>query len=155
MVDHQRSHQRSRASHNNALVLGASHAGTDDSAGLDRPQGKSGETGGKATPDHTDHPAGHRGGPEPQGRFHILWVGTGYEDTVVIIRSDGPVWSLGFYRGRELPDPNGLLKGNGRLHAAAIIAGRADVESEALRELLLAANEAALQRKRARSTTVC
>lgn len=92
--------------------------------------------------------------PNLKAGFISYGVGEDYEDTVVIIRSDGPVWSLGFYRGRELPDPHGLLKGNGRLHAAAIIAGRADVESEALRDLLLAANEAALRRKRERSTTV-
>ncbi|MGD0819016.1 MAG: hypothetical protein ABR986_11585 [Methanomassiliicoccales archaeon] len=75
-------------------------------------------------------------------------IGDRYEDTVVIIRSDGPIWSLGFYRGRELPDPNRLLSGNGRLHAAVNIAGRADVESEALKTLIIAAYEAALERKK-------
>jgi hypothetical protein len=74
-------------------------------------------------------------------------ISEAYEDTVVIIRSDGPFWSLGFYRGRELPDPKGLLTGNGRLHAAVIIAGRADVESEGLKDLIMAAYEAALRRK--------
>jgi hypothetical protein len=92
--------------------------------------------------------------PNIKAGFVSYAVGDDYEDTVVVIRSDGPVWSLGFYRGRELPDPDGLLKGNGRLHAAAIIAGRADLESEALRALLLAANEAALRRKQDRTSTV-
>jgi hypothetical protein len=77
-------------------------------------------------------------------------LGAEYEDTVVIIRSDGPVWSLGFYRGRELPDPDRLLRGNGRLHAVVNIAGRADVESEALKALLLAAYGKALERKELR-----
>ena len=85
--------------------------------------------------------------PNLKAAFITYAIGDDHEDTVVIIRSDGPVWSLGFYRGRELPDPNGLLTGNGRLHAAVSIAGRADVESEALRTLLMAAYEAALKRK--------
>ena len=88
--------------------------------------------------------------PNIKGAFITYGIGEDYQDTVVVIRSDGPIWSLGFYRGRELPDPNGLLKGNGRLHAVAMIAGRSDVESEALRTLLLAAYDAALERKRAR-----
>lgn len=77
-------------------------------------------------------------------------IGEGYENTVVIIRSDGPVWSLGFYRGRELPDPNQLLSGNGRLHAVVKITGRADVESEGLKTLIQEAYAAALRRKETR-----
>ncbi len=77
-------------------------------------------------------------------------LGPEYEDTVIILRSDGPAWSLGFYRGRELPDPNRLLRGNGRLHAAVSIAGRADVESEALKVLLKEAYRRALERKELR-----
>lgn len=92
--------------------------------------------------------------PNIKAGFISYGVGGEYEDTVVIIRSDGPVWTLGFYRGRELPDPDGLLQGNGRLHAATIIAGRADVESEALRDLLLAAHGAALKRKKDRATAI-
>jgi hypothetical protein len=92
--------------------------------------------------------------PNFKAGFISYGVGADYEDTVVVIRSDGPVWSMGFYRGRDLPDPEGLLKGNGRLHAAAVIAGRADLESGALRDLLLAANRVALERKKNRSTTV-
>ena len=88
--------------------------------------------------------------PNPKGGFITYAIGENSEDTVIVIRSDGPVWSVGFYRGRQLPDPNGLLKGNGRLHAAAIIAGRTDVESEALRTLIESAYDAALRRKEER-----
>jgi hypothetical protein len=88
--------------------------------------------------------------PNLKASFITYAIGDDYEDTVVIIRSDGPAWSVGFYRGRELPDPAGLLGGNGRLHAAVNIAGRADVESEALRTLLMMAHEAALKRKEER-----
>jgi Domain of unknown function (DU1801) len=88
--------------------------------------------------------------PNIKAAFVSYVIGEDHDDTVVLIRSDGPFWSLGFYRGRELPDPNGLLKGNGRVHAAAVIAGRADVESEALRTLLLTAYDAAVKRKEAR-----
>ena len=88
--------------------------------------------------------------PNIKGAFITYAIGDDYEDTVVVMRSDGPVWSLGFYRGRELPDPEGLLQGNGRLHAAAIIAGKADVESEALRALIESAYGTALKRKEER-----
>jgi hypothetical protein len=92
--------------------------------------------------------------PNIKAGFITYGVGEDYEDSVVVIRSDGPFWTLGFYRGRELPDPDGLLQGNGRLHAAAIIAGRADVESDSLRNLVLAAHEAALKRKKERGTAI-
>ena len=88
--------------------------------------------------------------PNLKAAFITYAIGDDYEDTIVIIRSDGPAWSIGFYRGRELPDPEGLLSGNGRLHAAVNIAGRADVESEAFKSLLIAAYEAALKRKEER-----
>jgi len=88
--------------------------------------------------------------PNLKGGFITYAIGDDNEDTVVVIRSDGPIWSIGFNRGRELSDPEGLLKGNGRLHAAAIIAGRADVESGALRALIESAYDAALKRKEAR-----
>jgi hypothetical protein len=91
--------------------------------------------------------------PNLKGAFITYAIGDDYEDTVIVIRSDGPLWSIGFYRGRELPDPEGLLKGNGRLHAAAIIAGRADVESGALRALIESAYDAALKRKEERERT--
>jgi hypothetical protein len=74
-------------------------------------------------------------------------VGEGYKGTVVVLRHSRTGWSIGFYRGRELPDPNGLLAGNGRLHAVVNIAGRADAESDALKTLLRGAYAAAIKRK--------
>jgi len=74
-------------------------------------------------------------------------VGEGYKGTVVVLRHSKAGWTIGFYRGRELPDPDGLLSGNGRSHAVAIIAGRADAESESLKTLLRDAYSAAIRRK--------
>jgi hypothetical protein len=74
-------------------------------------------------------------------------VGEGYKGTVVVLRHSRTGWSIGFYRGRGLPDPNGLLSGNGRSHAVVNIAGRADADSEALKTLLREAFAAAIERK--------
>jgi hypothetical protein len=75
-------------------------------------------------------------------------VGEGYKGTVVVLRHSRTGWSIGFYRGRELPDPSGLLAGNGRVHAVANISGRAEADSEALKALLREAYAAAIRRKR-------
>ena len=77
-------------------------------------------------------------------------VEEGYKGTVVVLRHSRTGWTIGFYRGRELPDPEGLLSGNGRSNAVAIIAGRADAESEALKTLLKEAYSAAMKRKEAK-----
>jgi hypothetical protein len=74
-------------------------------------------------------------------------VGEGYKGTVVVLRHSKAGWTIGFYRGRELPDPDGILSGNGRSHAVAVIAGRADADSESLRTLLKEAYAAAIRRK--------
>jgi hypothetical protein len=74
-------------------------------------------------------------------------VGDGYKGTVVVLRHSKAGWTIGFYRGRELPDPDGILSGNGRSHAVAVIAGRADADSESLRTLLKEAYAAAIRRK--------
>ncbi len=74
-------------------------------------------------------------------------VGEGYKGTVVVLRHSRTGWTIGFYRGRELPDPAGLLTGNGRMHAVVNVAGRADAESEALKALLIEAYAAAIKRK--------
>jgi len=44
--------------------------------------------------------------------------------------------NLGFYYGAELPDPNGLLEGPGKLLRHIKISSEADVARPALRELL-------------------
>ncbi|HEY3421218.1 MAG TPA: hypothetical protein VGK23_11770 [Methanomassiliicoccales archaeon] len=74
-------------------------------------------------------------------------VGEGYKGTVVVLRHSRTGWSIGFYRGRELPDPDGLLTGNGRSHAVVNISGRADAESESLKTLLREAYSAAIRRR--------
>jgi hypothetical protein len=82
-----------------------------------------------------------------KGSFVTYAIGDGHEDLVVIIRSAGQTWTIGFYRGRELPDPQQLLGGAGRLHAAIVVGRRADIESEAMKELLREAYAAAVKRK--------
>jgi hypothetical protein len=74
-------------------------------------------------------------------------VGEGYKGTVVVLRHSRTGWSIGFYRGRELPDPSGLLTGNGRMHAVVNLSGRATADSEPLKTLLKEAYAAAIKRK--------
>ena len=47
--------------------------------------------------------------------------------------------NLGFYYGAELPDPQGLLKGTGKLLRHIKIREAKDIQSPALRRLLVAA----------------
>jgi hypothetical protein len=47
--------------------------------------------------------------------------------------------SLGFNYGAELPDPDGLLEGTGRLFRHVKLASKGDVEANSLRRLLVAA----------------
>jgi hypothetical protein len=70
-------------------------------------------------------------------------IGDRYQDTVVVLRQTREGWSIGFYRGRELPDPEHMLEGQGRAHAMVLVRGR---EMEPLRQLLLSAFEVAVKR---------
>ena len=49
---------------------------------------------------------------------------------------------LGFYKGADLPDPNGLLKGSGKISRYIEIASEKQINSEAIKQLLEKALEA-------------
>jgi hypothetical protein len=91
---------------------------------------------------------------DEKGSLLAYMVGEGYKGTVVVLRHSRTGWAIGFYRGRELPDPNGLLTGNGRMHAVVNLSGRADADSEALKTLLRDAYAAAIKRKEGEQSTM-
>jgi hypothetical protein len=78
----------------------------------------------------------------------IIGYGFGpkYADTICVIMPAKAWVNLGFYRATELPDPDSLLEGTGKLHRHVKLRGEEDVDSPALRKLLLAALDAYKQR---------
>ena len=78
----------------------------------------------------------------------IIGYGFGprYVDLVCIIMPTKAGVNLGFYKATELPDPEGLLEGTGKLHRHVKLKEPGDIESPALKALLKAALEAYKQR---------
>ncbi len=66
------------------------------------------------------------------------WAAT-YKDTICVIMPLKAGVNLGFARGAELPDPEGLLRGTGKRARHVRLSTPADVERPALRALLAAA----------------
>ena len=62
--------------------------------------------------------------------------GTGYKDLVCTILLSKKGVKLGFYKGTELNDPTGLLKGKGKVHRFAEIRSLEDAKNPALRDLI-------------------
>ncbi len=68
--------------------------------------------------------------------------GQKYRDMVCTIIPSRKGLKLGFYRGAELPDPEGLLEGSAKLSRYIQINSDKQLESSALKTLLLEALEA-------------
>jgi hypothetical protein len=79
----------------------------------------------------------------------LLGYGFGpkYADTICVIMLAKAWVTLGIYRATELPDPDHLLEGTGKVHRHVKLKTEKDVESPALRALL----EVALDAYRKRS----
>ncbi|HEX4739064.1 MAG TPA: hypothetical protein VH331_16045 [Allosphingosinicella sp.] len=73
--------------------------------------------------------------------------GPGYKDLVCTLILSKKAVKLGFYRGAELADPDGLLEGQGKVHRYVAVADRGGAEDPRLAELLR--NAAAAYRMRA------
>jgi hypothetical protein len=71
----------------------------------------------------------------------IIGYGFGprYDDSICVLMPTKVGVNVGFYRAVELPDPNGILQGTGKLHRHVKLKSTADVESPALRAMLRAA----------------
>lgn len=71
----------------------------------------------------------------------VIGYGTGskYADLICTIMPQQNWVTLGIYKGADLPDPEGLLEGKGKVHRHVKLKTVADVQSSALRNLLQAA----------------
>ena len=62
--------------------------------------------------------------------------GTGYKDMICTILISKKGIKLGFYKGNELPDPEKLLTGTGKVHKYVEIKTERDIQKPALKKLL-------------------
>ena len=68
--------------------------------------------------------------------------GKKYADVVVTLMPHKEHVNLGFYRGVDLPDEQGLLEGTGKVHRHVKIRQPSDLENPALADLIRAADAA-------------
>lgn len=68
--------------------------------------------------------------------------GPGYRGSVCVLIPSRSGVKLGFYRGTDLPDPEGLLEGSGKVHRHVPLKTVADLKRPGLRDLLKAAKAA-------------
>ena len=74
--------------------------------------------------------------PDLSGNIIHFGYGPGYKDTVCTLIPSRKGIKLGFYRGSELPDPEKLLTGSGKLHRYVEINSEKDIRSRAVKQLV-------------------
>src|SRR5690349_11581824 len=72
--------------------------------------------------------------------------GPGYKGSICTIIPSKKEIKVGFNKGAELPDPDGLLEGTGKVHKYVVIRSAQDLRKPALRSLLNLAAEACRER---------
>jgi Domain of unknown function (DU1801) len=74
----------------------------------------------------------------------IIGYGYGpkYSDTICVMILSKSGLKLGFYKGSELPDPDKLLTGSGKVHKHVVIKSGKDIKSSGLKKLLSSAIKA-------------
>ncbi|MGA3090384.1 MAG: DUF1801 domain-containing protein [Terriglobales bacterium] len=82
-------------------------------------------------------------------RARIIGYGYGpkYADMVGVIMPTKAGVNLGIAYAMDLPDPQQLLEGTGKLHRHVKLRSKSDLDSAALKSLVRAAVEAALRRR--------
>jgi len=73
--------------------------------------------------------------------------GTGYKDLICVIMLSKKGIKLGLNRGSELPDPDKLLTGTGKVHRYVEIKDEAAIKSPALKKLVSEALKAYNKKK--------
>ena len=73
--------------------------------------------------------------------------GPGYKDLICTIIPSKKGIKLGFYKGSELPDPEKLLTGTGKVHKYVEIKSENDISNPDLKKLLMNALKAYGKRK--------
>ena len=76
--------------------------------------------------------------------------GSGYSDTVCTIMPSKRGVKLGFYKGSELPDPEKLLTGSGKVHRYVEIKSEKDIQNRDLKQLVKEALKSWKSRKQIR-----
>jgi hypothetical protein len=74
----------------------------------------------------------------PDGPANIIGYGygPGYKTLVCTIIPSKKGIKLGFYKGSELPDPQKLLRGSGKVHRYVEIESENDIKNPAIKKLL-------------------
>ena len=68
--------------------------------------------------------------------------GAGYKDLICTLILSKKGTKLGFYKGAELPDPDKLLTGSGKVHRYVVVNDESEIRNPALGQLLRAAVQA-------------
>jgi hypothetical protein len=80
--------------------------------------------------------------PDPPSGIIACGFGTGYKDIICTIIPSKNGVKLGIARGANLPDPDALLRGAGKLHRYVPLATLADLEQPAIARMLMVALKA-------------
>jgi len=65
--------------------------------------------------------------------------GPKYSDMICTIIPSKKGVKLGFYKGNELPDPDGILEGTGKISRYVQFAGKKEIKTSSIKNLLLLA----------------
>lgn len=74
--------------------------------------------------------------PDAPAKVIGYGFGPGYKDSICTIILSKKEIKLGFYKGTELPDPEQLLGGTGKVHKYIAIRNMEDVKREAVTQIL-------------------
>lgn len=74
--------------------------------------------------------------PDASAKVIGYGFGPGYKDSICTIIPSKKEIKLGFYKGTELPDPEQLLEGTGKVHKYIAIRNMADVKRAAVTQIL-------------------
>jgi hypothetical protein len=85
--------------------------------------------------------------PDLSANIIAYGYGTGYIDMVCTIIPSKKGIKLGFYKGSELPDPESLLTGSGKVHRYVEIKSEKDIRSRAIKQLVKEAIKSWKKRK--------
>lgn len=85
--------------------------------------------------------------PDTAARIIGYGYGPGYKDSICTIIPSKKEIKLGFYKGAQLPDPQQLLTGKGKVHKYVVIRSEEDVTQRGVQQLLQDAFEAWQERQ--------
>ena len=74
--------------------------------------------------------------PDESSGIIAITYGKGYKDIICMVLPSKQGIKLGFNRGSELPDPEHLLTGKGKLHKYVVIKSASDFEKPGILNLI-------------------